>query len=285
MLENLTSWCRENVTTLFHGSPRVPNQHLSGSKLYGDDFGPEEIARWFEVQREGYHSIVTSNPNGYTYSYHAFNVENGFRYLPDCDFNKVLGIGSAYGEEFEPILNRCREVTILEPSHGFVSERFVYVSPDAAGSMPFADNTFDLITCFGVLHHVPNVSYVVSEIARVLRPGAFALVREPIVSMGDWRYPRKGLTSDERGIPIAIFRRIILKAGLTIVREKKCMFSLLSRLKYVLREFPYNIPWVVKLDAFIAPLPIWFQGYHPGFPWQKLRPLSVYYVLSKPRLS
>jgi SAM-dependent methyltransferase len=261
----------------------MPNSYLSGSRLYGDDLAPEGIARWFEAEREGYYSIATAKPNGYSYCYHAFNVENGFRYLPNREFNKVLGIGSAYGEEFKPILCRCREITILEPSGGFANEKFVYVSPDVTGRMPFADNTFDLITCLGVLHHIPNVSYVVGEIARVLKPGAFALVREPIVSMGDWDYPRKGLTRHERGIPIAIFQRIILGAGLTIVREKKCMFSLSSRLKYVLRDFPYNVPWVVKLDAFIAPLPLWFQGYHPTSVWQKLGPLSVYYVLTKPR--
>jgi SAM-dependent methyltransferase len=281
LIEKLTSSCREDGAVLSQGSPRITNPYLSGSRLYGDDLAPEAIARWFEAEREGYYSIAAAKPNGYSYCYHAFNVENGFRYLPNREFDKVLGIGSAYGEEFKPILSRCREIMILEPSDGFANEKFVYIRPDVTGSMPFAVDTFDLITCFGVLHHIPNVSYVVSEIARVLKPGAFALLREPIVSMGNWDYPRKGLTRNERGIPIAIFRRIILEAGLTIAREKKCMFSLTSRLKYVLRDFPYNVPWVVKLDAFVAPLPIWFQGYHPSFVWQKLVPLSVYYVLTK----
>ena len=40
-----------------------------------------------------------------------------------------------------------------------------------AEDLPFEDNTFDLITCCDVLEHVNDVPKVISEIARVLRPG------------------------------------------------------------------------------------------------------------------
>lgn len=37
--------------------------------------------------------------------------------------------------------------------------------------LPFADNSFDVVTCFAVLHHLYAFEGLVSEVARVLRPG------------------------------------------------------------------------------------------------------------------
>jgi ubiquinone/menaquinone biosynthesis C-methylase UbiE len=74
-----------------------------------------------------------------------------------------------------------------------------YVKPVASGTLPFPDGTFDLITFSGVLHHIPNVSYVVGELARVVTPDGYLLLREPIHSMGDWRGPRRGLTKKNAG--------------------------------------------------------------------------------------
>lgn len=41
----------------------------------------------------------------------------------------------------------------------------------AAENLPFADNTFDLISCCDVLEHVNDLSAVIKEIDRVLAPG------------------------------------------------------------------------------------------------------------------
>ncbi len=46
-----------------------------------------------------------------------------------------------------------------------------------AESLPFDDDTFDLVTCRIAPHHFPNPDTFVSEVARVLRPaGVFAMV-------------------------------------------------------------------------------------------------------------
>jgi hypothetical protein len=84
------------------------------------------------------------------------------------------------------------------------------VKPDVSGRMPFADNSFDL-TSLGVLHRIPNVSVVVSDMARCTKPLGWQLVCEPTHSMGNWERPRRLLTPHERGIPPAIpFARSLL---------------------------------------------------------------------------
>jgi SAM-dependent methyltransferase len=147
--------------------------------------------------------------------------------------------------------------------------------------MPFADGTFDLITSLSVLHHIANVSTVFGEMVRCLKPGGYLIVRDPIVSMGDWSRNRPGLTKRERGIPLHHFRRMIAENGLQVVREAKCYFSLSRQLGRVGSGLPFNRSWSVVLDALLCCLP-WRMTYHAVHPWQKLRPTSVFYVLRKP---
>lgn len=40
-----------------------------------------------------------------------------------------------------------------------------------AEHLPFQDNTFDVVSCMGVVHHTSNPAKVVSELRRVLKPG------------------------------------------------------------------------------------------------------------------
>jgi len=48
--------------------------------------------------------------------------------------------------------------------------------------LPFGRDTFDLILCYHVLEHVPDDKAAMRELARVLQPGAFALVQVPYKS-------------------------------------------------------------------------------------------------------
>lgn len=40
-----------------------------------------------------------------------------------------------------------------------------------AERLPFADNSFDLVYSWGVLHHTPDTPHAIREVRRVLRPG------------------------------------------------------------------------------------------------------------------
>lgn len=261
---------------------------FSGNRLYGNDFSQDQIDAWFADEAEGYYNLTQSSDAGkYVYGYHALNKAHGFSALPKRRFGHVLGVGSAYGEELEPLLGCSDRISILEPSDGFKSTVLKgvpvnYLKPVASGDIPFDSDSLDLITCLGVLHHIPNVSKVVNEFYRVLKPGGYALVREPIISMGDWRKPRTGLTRRERGIPVQLMREFVELAGFEVVRERQCMFSLTSRLRYLTAGPVYNNGAIVALDAALSALPIWPRIYHARNALDKLRPTSVYFVLEKP---
>lgn len=45
-----------------------------------------------------------------------------------------------------------------------------------AEKIPFADESFDVVYAFGVLHHTPDTEAAIAEINRVLRPGGVALI-------------------------------------------------------------------------------------------------------------
>ena len=264
---------------------------LSGAELYGDDFSADEIAEWFEDEREGYFNLyhldapVDAQPSE-PYTYEALAHRHGFRWLPRREYQHALGIGSANGAELTPVLERSARVTVLEPSDGFSVPEILgkpvnYIKPNASGLMPFASETFDLIICFSTLHHVPNVSTVIQEMFRVLKPGGHVLLREPTHSMGDWRQGRRGLTQRERGIPLTIFRSIVKDAGFQIVKETRCMFSIMSRLQRLLGRPVWTVNWVVRWDEWICKLPVWPQRYHATWAWQKIRPTGVAYVLKR----
>ena len=269
---------------------------FSGQALHGDDFTPAEIERWFEDEREGYFNLYhrdTETPPAAAaaaeapYTYEALAWLHGFRWLPARTYEHALGVGSAHGAELKPVLQRAQRVTVLEPSDGFAATTIGgkpvdYVKPQASGLMPFADASFDFIVCFSVLHHIPNVSTVLREMQRVVKPGAHVLLREPTHSMGDWRGPRRGLTKNERGIPLPLFRRMIDEAGFRVLRETRCMFSLTTRLEPLLGRPVWTVPWVVHADAALCRLPLWPRHYHATRLWQKFRPTGVAYVLEKP---
>ncbi len=65
-----------------------------------------------------------------------------------------------------------------EAARAGVSDRHRYQQADLA-HLPFADGSFDLVTCQTVLIHVPDVRAVLAEMARVTAPGGLIAVAEP----------------------------------------------------------------------------------------------------------
>jgi SAM-dependent methyltransferase len=259
---------------------------LSGRSLYGDDFTDEQIAVWYSDEIDAYADLGARDRGAGRYMYHGLNIEHGFRHLPTGMIGSVLGLGSAYVDEFTPILDRLTNITVIEPAASLRVDALGslpvrYVEPVPSGTMSFDDGTFDMAVALGTLHHIANVSHVVGEIARVVKVGGYVLIREPIISMGDWRTERRGLTRHERGIPLAMLRSLYSTNGLRIIKETPCMFALSSLyIKYSNRNV-YNSRAAVNLDAILCRLFLPNYSYHAIRSVRKLRPTSVFHVLQR----
>lgn len=262
-------------------------KYFSGEKLYGDDFSEDEILSWFKDEEEGYANLGAANSSNYRYIYHQLNIRHGYSKLKERNFKHVLGLGSAYCDELSPIADRIEQITVLEPSSAFAETEQVqgvpcrFVKPHPSGNMSFETNTFDLISCLGVLHHIPNVSHVMSECHRVLAPGGIMILREPLVSMGDWSKPRTNLTARERGIPLQLMKDIVRNLGFIERYYAPCMFRPLSKICARLKISAFNSRTSTFLDSQLSRAFAWNMRYHRTTLWHRFAPTSMFLVLEK----
>jgi 2-polyprenyl-3-methyl-5-hydroxy-6-metoxy-1,4-benzoquinol methylase len=95
---------------------------------------------------------------------------------------KLLDVGCSNGHittGLSKIFNEagCRVYGIdLEPPADI--DGFEYLEYDAEGRIPAANDSFDFVTMFMVLHHVPEPEKLLLEIARTMAPGGYMLIRE-----------------------------------------------------------------------------------------------------------
>ena len=98
---------------------------------------------------------------------------------------KLLEVGSGLGTDLINFARRGAEVSAVDlTSSGIdlVRRRFEAegLAVDArvgdAEHLPFADEAFDAVYSFGVLHHTPAIEQAVKEVYRVLRPGGRIII-------------------------------------------------------------------------------------------------------------
>lgn len=54
----------------------------------------------------------------------------------------------------------------------------MYYINEKEPKLPYPDDFFDLITCFMVLHHNYNITYMISELKRVIKKGGYIIINE-----------------------------------------------------------------------------------------------------------
>jgi SAM-dependent methyltransferase len=113
------------------------------------------------------------------------------RIAPEMPVRDVLEVGGGQSGLAAMLYPRAR-VTNLDMDAALAGApcnqdpRVTFVHGDAT-ALPFPDRSFDVVTMFDLLEHVPDDAAVAREALRVVRPGGWILVSTP--DRERWRYP------------------------------------------------------------------------------------------------
>jgi SAM-dependent methyltransferase len=112
------------------------------------------------------------------------------RVAPDLPFKEILEVGGGQSGLTHLLYPHAR-VTNLDMDPSFASapcnlqEGVRFVCGDAT-RQEFATASFDAVSMFDVIEHVPDDKKAMSEVLRVLKPGGYVLVSVP---NENWRFP------------------------------------------------------------------------------------------------
>jgi SAM-dependent methyltransferase len=120
----------------------------------------------------------------YRYGYYASWLPRvmGFN---DAKERRLLEIGVGQGTDLAMFAQHgaiCTGIDLCTEHLKLSQERFRLYNLDGrfvlgdAESLPFDDNTFDIVYSYGVIHHTPNIEAAAREIYRVVKPGGEARI-------------------------------------------------------------------------------------------------------------
>ena len=142
----------------------------------------------------------------------------------DGGARRILDAGCGTGQNVDHLspLGRTTGVDLSEEALRFCADRGVTVVRGNLLSLPFAPDTFDLVTSFDVLYHrwITDDRVALRELVRVTKPGGLVFVRVPALKMlwgahdeavfSRHRYTRKEL------------RTLFADCGLAVERATYC---------------------------------------------------------------
>lgn len=273
----------------------VPSkEYLSGKALWGDNLSLEGLESWYASEKSGYYDLATkyysdgaSSHEGEDYEYAALNHLHAFSYVEKEQWGACVALGCATGADVAPIAAFVDRYVAIEPAEKWWRSEIggkpaQFLAPTVQGTIPVESGSAGLVTSLGVLHHIPNVSHLLRESARVLRKNGLLILREPISSMGKWWEPRAGLTPNERGLPEPWLRQALKDSGFAIVRWRHCMFSPLSVLagKLKLRS-PFRYRSYCLADWALSEATAFNSTYYRPTFLRKFAPGSVFVIARK----
>ena len=258
---------------------------LLGHSLEGNDLDYQGLVSWYADEERGF--FETNNEfhykEGFTYDQIGLNWLHG-RPIRGKHFPLALAFGCAQGYDIANLPITVDRYIAIEPTPEFWSDRIdgkpaEYRRPNINGKIDLPDSHVDFVCAIGCLHHIANVEYVVSELARVLKPGGYLFIREPIISMGDFRLNRPGLTKRERGIPAELMKTYLTRSGIRITNTVYCSVNPLKSFFNKLRVYaPYNHKLFVICDYILSRLLSFNAKYYRPSIKDKFAPGSMAYV-------
>lgn len=115
------------------------------------------------------------------------------RVAPEQPFQEVLEVGGGRSGLTALLYPQAKITNLdLNPEYAQVpcnqQKRVRFICGDAT-ALPFDHHSFDAVTMFDVLEHIPQHKKAAAEALRVLRPGGFLLISTP---NENWRFPYYG---------------------------------------------------------------------------------------------
>jgi ubiquinone/menaquinone biosynthesis C-methylase UbiE len=106
------------------------------------------------------------------------------RLLRGRRFGHAIDVGGGYGRLSVVLSEFADKVTLVDPSAQQL-ELSLEILPESsavdrqlmdAANLQFPDQSADLVTLIRVLHHLPDPAAELAELARILRPGGYAVI-------------------------------------------------------------------------------------------------------------
>lgn len=205
--------------------------------------------------------IEGNQPSNFGFIWAASQLRNNWiaRRMKEFFFYKdspqdvyVLDVGSGQGYLTKKLANQKYNVTGIDISEANISKAkewdstslVTYLRGDIQ-TLPFADETFDAVTCLDILEHVDDPKRVLSEIQRVLKPNGFFFfhcynntlrAKLIMVSFVRWFFKEDVVGYEsEKFIPPKVLSQWMMDVGLHLIeshglRPKIFQFALLKSL-------------------------------------------------------
>lgn len=200
----------------------------------------EEAVRWYRAQpnneaevRNNYFDLPPLNAaERYAQSEEFAEV---LRLLGPGNARQILDLGAGNGIASFALAKNGWRVTALEPdASAEVGAAAIRTIRDETGLpidvvreggrlLPFSDESFDAIHARQVLHHVPDLEAMTSELFRVLRPGGLCLTTRDHVADDEQQlqqfraeHPLHALYGGEHAYPLNVYLNAFAKAGLRL---------------------------------------------------------------------
>jgi len=194
------------------------------------------------------------------------------RELLPKQIGRVLDVGAGRGIASYALANDGWEVTALEPDTSSVvgsgairqlfeqSDMSVEIAETWGESLPFADNSFDLLHCRQVLHHARDLEQLCCELARVLKPGGLMIAtREHVISRLDdlevflESHPLHKLYGGEHAYLLSRYKDAIKSAGFELKKVFNPYESDINLYPITMKDVKSSIAGKLHVSSLLIP--------------------------------